>query len=103
MFTKTQKQNQTSDESKKKSNAPSTPEEPLNSANDLKEKGNECVKAGNYAEAVLHYSFAIKINPNDPLLYSNRCLAFLKLNQLYYANEDAEKTIQLRSDWAKVK
>lgn len=55
-----------------------------------------------YSEAVLHYSFAIKLSPNDPILYSNRSFAFLKLKQLYYANEDAEKAIQLKPDWAKV-
>lgn len=51
---------------------------------------------------MLHYSFAIKLSPNDPILYSNRSFAFLKLKQLYYANEDAEKAIQLKPDWAKV-
>lgn len=72
------------------------------SANDHKERGNECIKAENFSEAILHYSFAIKLNPNEATFYSNRSLAFLKLNQLYYANEDADKTIQLKPDWAKV-
>jgi len=70
-------------------------------SNDYKERGNTCVRAENYTEAVLHYSFAIKLCLNDPVLYSNRSLAFLKLKQLYYANEDAEKAIQLKPDWAK--
>lgn len=101
------KENQSTDENKKKhSSAPTSTststENETKSANDLKEQGNKCVRAGNHSEAVLHYSFAIKLSPNDPLLYSNRSLAFLKLNQLYYANEDAEKTIQLKPDWAKV-
>lgn len=60
------------------------------------------MKGGNYTEAILHYSFAIKLNPNEATYYSNRSLAFLKLQQLYYANEDAEKAIQLKPDWAKV-
>lgn len=71
-------------------------------ANDHKERGNESVKGGKYTEAILHYSFAIKLNPNEATYYSNRSLAFLKLQQLYYANEDAEKAIQLKPDWAKV-
>lgn len=41
------------------------------------------------------------MSPADPILYSNRSLAFLRLNQLYYANEDAIKTIELDPDWAK--
>lgn len=71
-------------------------------ANDHKERGNECIKAENFTEAILHYSFAIKLDPNEATFYSNRSVAFLKLNQLYYANEDADKTIQLKPDWAKV-
>uniref|UniRef100_A0A7G3ARI2 Putative molecular co-chaperone sti1 n=1 Tax=Lutzomyia longipalpis TaxID=7200 RepID=A0A7G3ARI2_LUTLO len=68
---------------------------------DIKEQGNQCVRAGNFKEAILHYTEAIKMNPNDATLYSNRSLAFLKEKLYYYANEDAEKTIQLRPDWAK--
>lgn len=66
-----------------------------------KEKGNECVKQGKYEEAVLHYGRAIKLDPNNPTLYSNRSLAFLKLQQYYYAYSDANETIKLRRDWAK--
>lgn len=76
--------------------------EPPETAESLKEKGNQAVRAEKFTEAVLHYSFAIKMSPNDAILYSNRSLAFLKLHQLYYANEDAERAIQLRPDWAKV-
>lgn len=78
------------------------PPPPPDTANDHKERGNACVHAEKFTEAILHYTFAIKLSPNDPVLYSNRSLAFLKLNQLYYANEDAEKAILLKPDWAKV-
>lgn len=71
-------------------------------ANDHKERGNESIKTGQFSEAILHYSFAIKLNPNEATFYSNRSYAFFKLNQLYYANEDADKAIQLKPDWAKV-
>lgn len=77
-------------------------ESPPDTADSLKEKGNVAVRSECYSEAVLHYSFAIKMCPADPILYSNRSYAFLKLQQLYYANEDAEKAIQLKPDWAKV-
>lgn len=82
-------------DSENQQSPPETPEE-------LKEKGNQAVRQERFSEAVLHYSFAIKLSPNDPILYSNRSFAFLKLKQLYYANEDAEKAIQLKPDWAKV-
>lgn len=97
---------------KKKPTAPSAPtaesvdptaESVPDTANDHKERGNDCIRNGKYNEAILHYSFAIKLSPNDAALYSNRSLAFLKLNQLYYANDDAEKAIQFKPDWAKVR
>lgn len=70
-------------------------------ADQLKEQGNAAVRNKKYEEAVLNYTAAIKMTPKDPILHSNRSLAFLKLNQLYYANEDAEKTIELDPNWAK--
>uniref|UniRef100_A0A1L8DTW6 Putative molecular co-chaperone sti1 n=1 Tax=Nyssomyia neivai TaxID=330878 RepID=A0A1L8DTW6_9DIPT len=81
--------------------AEGTPDVREPTAEDIKEQGNQCVRAGNFKEAILHYTEAIKMSPNDATLYSNRSLAFLKENLFYYANDDAEKTIQLRPDWAK--
>ncbi|XP_076103782.1 uncharacterized protein LOC143072629 [Mytilus galloprovincialis] len=70
-------------------------------ANQLKEEGNKCVKEGNYAEAVLHYTHAIGQDGRNHVLYSNRSLCFLKLHQYYYAMEDAKESIKLKSDWPK--
>lgn len=70
-------------------------------ADELKEEGNKCVKAGNFTEAILHYTHAIKLSPNDAILFSNRSLAFLKMQQYYYANEDADSAIALNPTWAK--
>lgn len=53
-------------------------------------------------EAVLHYTHAIKLDPKNYSLYSNRSLAFLKSQQYFYALEDAKETIKLKPDWAKV-
>lgn len=69
---------------------------------ELKELGNLSVKNEKFAEAILHYTHAIKLSPLDPILYSNRSFAFLKIKQHYYANEDAETAIRLKPDWAKV-
>ncbi|XP_023242274.1 hsp70-Hsp90 organizing protein 3-like [Centruroides sculpturatus] len=68
---------------------------------ELKEKGNESLKKGNYAEAMIHYTHALKLDPSNYQLYSNRSLAFLKLQQYYYALEDAKQTIIYKPDWAK--
>lgn len=69
---------------------------------ELKEQGNQCIKDGKFMEAVLHYTHAIKLDPKNYSLYSNRSLAFLKLQQYFYALEDAKETIKLKPDWAKV-
>jgi tetratricopeptide (TPR) repeat protein len=69
---------------------------------ELKEKGNECVRNKKYAESVFHYTHAIKLDPLNYSLYSNRSLAFLKMQQFYFAIEDAKETIRLKPDWAKV-
>ncbi|XP_068622417.1 uncharacterized protein [Battus philenor] len=78
----------------KKDNQPLTVEE-------LKNKGNECVKDGKFIEAVLHYTHAIKMEPNNYVLYSNRSLAFLKLDQHYLSLQDANETVKLQPQWAK--
>lgn len=71
-------------------------------AETLKEKGNAAIRRQDYAEAVRMYSYAIKLSAvPDAILHSNRSAAFLRLGQLYYANEDADRAIQLRPDWAK--
>jgi tetratricopeptide (TPR) repeat protein len=72
------------------------------SVEDLKMKGNECVKESKFIEAVLHYTQAIKMDPNNYILYSNRSFAFLKMDQHYLALQDANETVRLQPQWAKV-
>ncbi|KAG6444949.1 stress-induced-phosphoprotein 1 [Manduca sexta] len=68
---------------------------------ELKNKGNECVKDEKFIEAVLHYTQAIKMDPNNYVLYSNRSFAFLKLDQHYLSLQDANETVRLQPNWAK--
>ncbi|XP_021828184.1 stress-induced-phosphoprotein 1 isoform X2 [Prunus avium] len=67
----------------------------------LKDKGNEHFKAGNYLKAAALYTQAIKQDPNNPTLYSNRAAAFLQLVKLSKALADAETTIKLNPQWEK--
>ncbi|XP_045216361.2 hsp70-Hsp90 organising protein-like isoform X2 [Mercenaria mercenaria] len=70
-------------------------------AEELRQQGNDCVKGGNYNEAVIHYSHALKQDPNNHFIYSNRSLTFLKLQQYYLAEQDAIQTIKLQPKWPK--
>ncbi|OWM87794.1 hypothetical protein CDL15_Pgr019377 [Punica granatum] len=67
----------------------------------LKEKGNEFFKAGNYLKAAALYTQAIKQDPNNATLYSNRAAAFLHLVKLSKALTDAETAITLNPQWEK--
>ncbi|XWS13700.1 hypothetical protein CRYUN_Cryun36dG0060300 [Craigia yunnanensis] len=67
----------------------------------LKDKGNEFFKAGNYLKAAALYTQAIKQDPSNPTLYSNRAAAFLNLVKLNKAPTDAETTITLNPKWEK--
>ncbi|XP_072956092.1 uncharacterized protein [Typha angustifolia] len=67
----------------------------------LKDQGNEFFKAGNYLKAAAIYTHAIKVEPENPTLYSNRAAAFLHLVKLNKALADAETTIKLNPQWEK--
>ncbi|GMH19989.1 hypothetical protein Nepgr_021830 [Nepenthes gracilis] len=67
----------------------------------LKDQGNEFFKAGNYLKAAALYTQAIKKDPNNPTLYSNRAAAFLHLVKLNKALADADMTITLNPNWEK--
>ncbi|KAI8789642.1 STI1-like protein [Biomphalaria glabrata] len=70
-------------------------------AEQCKDEGNKCIKEGKHTEAIFHYTEAIRHEPNSAILYSNRALAFLKIDQLYLAMEDAQKAIKLEPSWPK--
>ena len=44
----------------------------LQNAEELKEKGNACVKEGRHHEAVIYYSQAISSDPNNSILFSKK-------------------------------
>lgn len=66
-----------------------------------KAAGNEHFKAGEYLKAAASYTKAIKLQPENHVLYSNRAQAFLKLNKVVKALEDADKCISLAPDFVK--
>ncbi|KAF7806891.1 stress-induced-phosphoprotein 1-like [Senna tora] len=67
----------------------------------LKDQGNEFFKSGKYLKAAAIYTQAIKQDPSNPTLYSNRAAALLQLDKLNKALDDAEMTIKLKPEWEK--
>jgi tetratricopeptide (TPR) repeat protein len=64
-------------------------------------KGNECMKAKEFADAIKCYTKALEINPEDTATYSNRALAYLKTKEYARALEDADIAIKLKEDYIK--
>lgn len=70
-------------------------------AEEVKAKGNAAFAAGNFNEAVEHFSEAIKLSPSNHVLYSNRSAAYASLHQYDKALDDAQRTVELKPDWSK--
>ncbi|EPZ32047.1 Tetratricopeptide-like helical domain-containing protein [Rozella allomycis CSF55] len=66
-----------------------------------REKGNELFKAGNYVEAMKHYTESIKRNPSEPKGYSNRAACYNKLAAFPEALKDCEKCLELDPNFIK--
>lgn len=67
-------------------------------AEQLKNAGNKCFKAGDYQEAESLYSQAIQKNSGNPLLFTNRANARLKLEKWEGVIDDCIRSIELLKD-----
>jgi len=68
---------------------------------EAKEKGNALFKAGKYPDAIREYTEAIKRNPQDAKIYSNRAACYSKLAEFYLGLKDCEQCIKLEPTFIK--
>ena len=73
----------------------------MSTAKEWKDKGNLLVQERKYGEALECYSKAIELDPNDPILYSNRSAMYFNCGDYDNAIYDAEEAIRLKPDYAK--
>ncbi|CAM9439347.1 unnamed protein product [Pylaiella littoralis] len=71
------------------------------SAQELKDKGNAALKAGDFQDAIASYTKAIDLDPSNHVFYSNRSAAHLSNGNAAKALEDAELCIKANDTWAK--
>jgi len=66
-----------------------------------KELAGKAYLAKDYETALTHYAKAIEEAPTDHTLYSNRSATYHAMGNFQKALEDAEKSIEVKPDWAK--
>lgn len=71
------------------------------SASTLKDEGNKLFKEGKYAEACEKYTEALKHDPKNSVIYSNRSVTHTKLKNYEHALSDAQECIKLNPQWSK--
>ncbi|KIW87057.1 uncharacterized protein Z519_12354 [Cladophialophora bantiana CBS 173.52] len=70
-------------------------------ADALKAEGNKAFAAKDFTTAIEKFSQAIELDPTNHVLYSNRSGAYASIKEYTKALEDANKTTELKPDWAK--
>ncbi|XP_055383942.1 small glutamine-rich tetratricopeptide repeat-containing protein beta [Condylostylus longicornis] len=70
-------------------------------AEQIKDNGNRLMKEGKFQEAFLQYNRAITYDPTNPVFYSNRAAAFIRLGQYDKAIGDCKMALVYNPDYGK--
>ncbi|AOA63139.1 hypothetical protein PP7435_CHR2-1042 [Komagataella phaffii CBS 7435] len=62
----------------------------------LKQKGNQAFADGSFQEAANIYQEALQLDPQNPVLYSNRAMCYVKLNNWHQVLADTTAGLELR-------
>lgn len=63
--------------------------------------GNEAFKVGDYAAAIKSYTICLGLKRDNATAFSNRAMAYLKLNQYNNAEKDADAALRIDPDHVK--
>ena len=70
-------------------------------AEQYKNKGNDEFKKGQFNAAINFYSDAIECDPNEPAYYTNRAIAYIKLEKFLMAKQDCQRALSINPNFAK--
>ncbi|BDD60456.1 Hsp90 cochaperone [Monascus purpureus] len=70
-------------------------------ADALKAEGNKAFSAKDYPTAIEKFTQAIGLDASNHILYSNRSAVYAAQSEYQKALDDANKAIELKSDWSK--
>lgn len=67
----------------------------------LKDKGNHFFTAKSFGDAIKYYQYAIELDPNDPVFYSNISACYISTGDLDKVVEYTTKALEIKPDHSK--